>query len=85
MAAVNGEEADAISMTAEASKGRFVTLGGHNAELGGAALTYYHMKKPCSSSPTGWIHWTNTTGDDTGKPACAGTEGDTEIVHAWPG
>ena len=45
---------------------------------------YYKMQAPCSASPTGFISWVNRTGDDTGKPACAGILGETVIIAQWP-
>jgi len=44
---------------------------------------YYKLRASCSSSPTGYIHWTNTTGDDTGQPACGGTLGPSIIIRTW--
>ena len=45
--------------------------------------TYYKLRASCTASPSGYITWVNTTGDDTGKPSCAGTLGPTVIIDQW--
>lgn len=50
-----------------------------------AAATYYKMQASCTSSPTGYITWVNTTGDNQGRPDCSGTLGDTVEVARWSG
>lgn len=52
---------------------------------GGGAVTYYKMQAPCSSAPSGYISWVNTTGDDTDRPACGGVLGDTVEIARWSG
>lgn len=49
------------------------------------ALTYYKMQASCSTASSGFISWVNTTGDDTGRPVCAGFLGPTTMVDSWPG
>lgn len=49
----------------------------------GTSVTYYKMQAPCSSSASGYINWVNTTGDDTGRPACAMGLGTSYIVDSW--
>lgn len=45
--------------------------------------TYYKMAATCSSSPSGYVTWVNTTGDDLGQPTCGGTLGPSFIVSTW--
>lgn len=44
---------------------------------------YYKLRASCSTSPSGFITWVNTTGDNTGQPGCSGTLGPTIIVDTW--
>lgn len=46
-------------------------------------VTYYKMQASCSTAAGGFIQWVNTTGDDTGRPACAGTLGPSVVVTSW--
>lgn len=50
-----------------------------------AAATYYKMQASCTTSPTGYITWVNTTGDNQGRPVCGGILGDTVEVARWAG
>lgn len=46
-------------------------------------VTYYKMQATCSSSPSGYISWVNTTGNDQGRPACLGIVGPSVIAAQW--
>lgn len=83
MATVNGDLVDAISTKAEASKGRFVTYSGQSVEMGGSVVVTYLMMQPDSGAPSGYLKWTNTTGDAQGRPAPTGVLGDMMVVTTW--
>ncbi len=44
--------------------------------------TYLAFYKMQGKNSTGWDSWTNTTGDETGRPTSAGQEAAT-IVASW--
>lgn len=46
-------------------------------------VRYYKLQASCTTSPSGFITWVNTTGDNTGRPGCSGTLGPTNIVDSW--
>lgn len=88
MATVNGSLVDVISTSggfAYSDKGRFVTVGGYGAELGGttSAKTFYKMQAVDPTEASGYATWLNTTGDDTGKPGTA--TGASVRVASWLG
>lgn len=69
-----------------AEKERVVALPAQfNSLSNGAtpAIRYFKMQAPCTSSPSGYITWQNTTGDDAGRPTCGGTLGASFIADSW--
>lgn len=44
---------------------------------------YYKLRATSDLSPSGYITWVNTTGDDQGKPTPGGTIGPTIVVSRW--
>lgn len=45
--------------------------------------TWYKLRASCTSEPSGYITWINTTGDNSGIPTCGGVLGPTTIVAQW--
>lgn len=56
-------------------------IGAARLSIGGnTGVAHYKLRASCTTAPSGYIEWYNATGDDQGKPACAGTLGETIIV-----
>lgn len=56
---------------------------GNATQPGITRTRYYKLRASCTASPSGFITWVNTSGDNTGQPGCAGTLGPTFIVDTW--
>lgn len=49
----------------------------------GSRTRYFKLRASCTASPSGFVTWVNTSGDNTGQPSCSGTLGPTIIVDTW--